>query len=144
MNITKFLETFDDCKLEGDKIVVKDRLHDAILISKTDYSFDILKDITAVDRGDTGIELTYHLYSTVNEEDLLISVFAKDEAESISDIFNSAIADECEIYDMFGINFPNNKHLKRLYMPESWDGFPLRKDYIEKDERLAWNDDNNA
>ena len=144
MNMIKFLETFNNCELDGDKIIIKDCLHDAILISKTDYSFDMLKDITAIDRLGKGIELTYHLYSTVNEEDLLISIFVKDEAESISDIFSSAIADECEIYDMFGIKFPNNKHLKRLYMPESWEGYPLRKDYTEKDERLAWNDDNNA
>ena len=68
----------------------------------------------------------------------------KEEAESVIDIFKSAIADENEIYDMFGIKFSGNERLKRLYMPEGWEGHPLRKDYTEKDSRLAWNDDNNA
>ena len=45
-----------------------------------------------------------------------------------------------EIYDLFGVKFVGNDELKRLYMPESWEGHPLRKDYTEKDERLSWND----
>ena len=53
-------------------------------------------------------------------------------------------ADENEIYDLFGINFKGNENLKRLYMPEDWQGFPLRKDYVQDDTRLCWNDDNNA
>ena len=44
----------------------------------------------------------------------LISIFVKDEAESIVDIFDSACADEKEIYDMFGIKFIGNDELKRL------------------------------
>ncbi len=51
----------------------------------------------------------------------------KDEAESIVDIFDSACADEKEIYDMFGIKFIGNDELKRLYMPEDWEGHPLKK-----------------
>ena len=43
---------------------------------------------------------------------------------------------------MFGIKFINHEDLKRLYMPENWEGFPLRKDYIESDTRLAWNEEN--
>ena len=62
--------------------------------------------------------------------------------ESVADIFPSAIADENEIYDLFGMKFLNHEGLKRLYMPESWQGHPLRKDY--KDMRLRENDDNNA
>ena len=62
------------------------------------------------------------------------------EIESVSNIFDSAIADEKEIYDLFGINFIGNTELKRLYMPESWKGHPLKKDYVEDDERLRWND----
>ena len=71
---------------------------------------------------------------------VVISTFVKEEAESVSSIFDSAVADEKEIYDLFGINFVGNKELKRLYMPEDWEGYPLRKDYVENDERLSWND----
>ncbi len=64
----------------------------------------------------------------------------KDEAESIVDIFDSACADEKEIYDMFGIKFIGNDELKRLYMPEDWEGHPLKKDYQDSDQRLNWNE----
>ena len=65
---------------------------------------------------------------------------AKEEIESISKIFDSAVADGKEIFDLFGIKFIGNNELKRLYLPESWNGHPLKKDYQENDERLSWND----
>ena len=58
---------------------------------------------------------------------------------SITEIFKSAHFDECEIFDMFGIEFLGNKNLKRLFMPKEWVGYPLRKDYVLDDSRLAWN-----
>ena len=103
------------------------------------YNFKMLKNITAVDNGNE-IELIYHLYNLEDDENLLVSISTNNEIESVSEIFDSAIADEKEIYDLFGIKFLGNKELKRLYMPESWDGHPLKKDYEEKDERLNWND----
>ena len=142
MDINKFKDIFDDVELSGDKIIIKSNLREAIIFIVENYSYQMLKDITAVEKKDSNVELTYHLYSVEDEEDLLISIVVKDEAESIIDIFKSAIADENEIYDMFGIKFTGNNSLKRLYMPQSWEGFPLRKDYIESDERLAWDDYN--
>lgn len=144
IDVTDFLSIFGGCELLDNKIIIKDNLHEIIKYASSKYTFDMLKDITAVDRGDRGIELTYHLYSERDEEDLLITIFSKGEADSIIDLFKSAAADENEIYDMFGIKFIGNDRLKRLYMPEDWEGHPLKKDYVEKDSRLAWNDDNNA
>ena len=144
MDINKFKNIFEDVELLGDKIILKNNLREAIIYIVENFSYQMLKDITAVEKMDENIELTYHLYSVEDEEDLLISIVVKDEAESIIDIFKSAIADENEIYDMFGIKFTGNNSLKRLYLPQSWEGFPLRKDYIESDERLAWDDFNNT
>ncbi len=110
------------------------------LIKKT-YGFILLKDITAVDNRSNGVELIYRLYSPEDDENVVISITAIDnKMESVSEIFDSAVADEKEIYDLFGINFVGNPELERLYMPESWVGYPLKKDYEEKDERLNWND----
>jgi NADH-quinone oxidoreductase subunit C len=140
MNWLEFKNIFEDVELVGDKIVVKSNLAKTIDFIKNNYHYDLLKEIVAVDNKDAGIELIYRLYSIENEEDVLVTITVKDTAESISQIYDSAIADEKEIYDLFGINFDGNAELKRLYMPESWDGHPLKKDYVENDERLSWNE----
>jgi len=140
MNTAEFMNIFKDVELVGNKIVLKDEVSKAVEFVKLNYDFNILKEIIAVDLGDDGIELNYHLFSVENEEDLILSTVVTGEAESVSNIFNSAIADENEIYDLFGINFIGHDDLKRLYMPESWKGNPLKKDYVEDDEKLRWND----
>lgn len=141
MDWLQFKNIFDDCQLELDKIVIKSKVVKTLEFIKSNYSFDILKEIIAVDKKDEGIELTYHLYSTANEEDAyVVSVVTNGETESVCSIYDSACADEKEIYDMFGVKFIGNEELKRLYMPENWEGNPLKKDYEEKDERLNWNE----
>jgi len=142
MNIEELKNIFSECELNENKICIKNNLHIIIDFIKNNYSFKMLKSITAIDLGNE-IELLYNLYSIENDENIIISIKVQNEAESIIDIFDSAKADENEIYDLFGINFIGNDNLKRLYMPENWDGFPLRKDYIQNDTRLAWNDDSN-
>ena len=140
MNWAEFKNIFNDCELVGEKIVIKSQLAKAIEFIKDNYHFEILKEIIAVDNQNDGIELIYKLYSIADDEDVLISISVKNEIESISYIFDSAVADEKEIYDLFGIKFNGNSELKRLYMPEAWKGNPLKKDYVEDDERLSWND----
>lgn len=144
MNWQEFERVFGECELDGDKIVIKSQLYDVIYFIVNNYTYNMLKEIIALDRQEAGVELIYHLYSVSDEEDVLISITVKDKAESIVEIFKSAQADENEIYDLFGIQFIGNQNLKRLYMPEDWEGFPLRKDYVESDVRLVWNDDNNV
>lgn len=140
MNIEELKNIFGDCELTPDKIILKSNLKKTLDFVKQNYGFDLLKEIIAVDNKENGIELTYHLYSTEDEEDVLIAINVKDEAESVSEIFDSAIADEKEIYDLFGVKFIGNEELKRLYMPENWEGHPLKKDYEETDNRLNWNE----
>ena len=140
MNWLELKNIFGDCKLEGDKIILKSDIAKALDYVKTNYHFNILKEIIAVDNKDGFIELTYHVYSTDDEEDVFITIKVKDEIESVCHIYDSACADEKEIYDMFGIKFIGNEELKRLYMPEDWKGHPLKKDYNSDDERLNWND----
>lgn len=140
MNWLEFKNIFGDCKLEGDKIILNKDIAKALEFVKNNYHFDLLKEIIAVDKKDGSVELTYHIYSTADEEDVFISINAKDEIESVCGIYDSACADEKEIYDMFGIKFIGNEELKRLYMPESWEGHPLKKDYVSEDKRLEWND----
>lgn len=141
MNISELKGIFDNCELIDDKIVVHSDIDKTLEFIRDSYGFDMLKEITATDKKENGIELIYRLYSVENEEEVLISTVVKNETKSVSKIFDSAIADEKEIYDLFGINFLSNEELERLYMPESWKGHPLKKDYEENDERLSWNNE---
>ena len=145
MNFDELRKFVDGCELEQNKICIKNKLYETIEFLKDNYSFKMLKSITAIDLGGE-IELLYNLYSPEDEEDVIISIKVQNETDSVVDLFESAKADENEIYDMFGIRFAGNENLKRLYMPENWEGFPLRKDYVQDDTRLVWNDDdgNNA
>lgn len=136
----KLIENFNNCEIRDNKIVIKSDLLNFVELIKNHYGFNILKEIIAVDNQEQGIELIYSFYSTRDEESLLLSYTTEAEAYSISSLFDSAVADEKEIFDLFGINFIGNKELKRLYMPDSWKGNPLKKDYVENDERLDWND----
>lgn len=144
MNWKEFLRVFDNCELEGNKIVIKSKLHEALEFVVKNYTYDMLKEIIAFDKKNGLTELIYHLYSVEDEEDLFISIIVNGEAETTTDLFESAKADENEIFDMFGVKFIGNEDLKRLYMPEDWQGFPLRKDYVQDDTRLAWNDSDEA
>ena len=140
MNIIEFKDIFRDCEMTGSKILVKTSIAKVLDFVRKNYRYDMLKEIIATQLENGMFELTYRLFSIEDGEDVLISIIVGDEAESVSKIFDSAVADEKEIYDLFGIKFLGNDDLKRLYMPESWEGHPLRKDYKESDERLSWNE----
>lgn len=142
MNIDELINVVGECEIEENKVCINNNIHDVIEFLKNNYSYKILKSITAIDIGDE-IELLYNLFSVEDEEDVILSIKVSQEAQSVADLFESAKADENEIYDMFGIKFLGNDDLKRLYMPENWQRYPLRKDYIQDDTRLAWNDNSN-
>ena len=139
MNFEELKNIFNNIEIVAEKLVVRQELARTIAFIKENYHFDVLKNITAIDNGEE-TELVYFLYNSEDDENLQISTTVKEEAESVSRIFDSAVADEKEIYDLFGVKFVGNDELKRLYMPESWEGHPLKKDYEEKDVRLNWND----
>jgi len=140
MNIDLLKKEFPYLEICDDKILIDNELSKLLFFLKNNYefSFDILISIIAVDYL-THIELIYSLLSTKFNEKINVSINIIDSIESISTIFPSAYFDECEIYDLFGINFIGNKELKRLLMPKTWIGHPLRKTYELTDERLSWN-----
>uniref|UniRef100_A0ACD6ATS6 Uncharacterized protein n=1 Tax=Avena sativa TaxID=4498 RepID=A0ACD6ATS6_AVESA len=73
------------------------------------------------------------LYVYDNPEEVCIKVFAQKDNPRIPSVFwiwRSADFQERESYDMVGISYDNHPRLKRILMPESWIGWPLRKDYI--------------
>lgn len=124
------------------KVVVNSELVQVFdyLKNTPEFDFDILTSIIAIDLTDK-IELIYQLMSSETSETLSVSYYTDNyTAPTVTDIYKSANFDECEIFDLFGVEFIGNENLKRLFMPENWVGHPLLKSYVQNDERLVWND----
>lgn len=113
------------------------------LKNNAEFAIDRLNTIITVDLiEDDKFELIYDLQSVLTKVPLRVSVLIdrnSPHVPSVVEIFKSAYFDECEVFDLFGVIFDKNPHLKRLLMPKGWVGNPLRKDYRQDDARLEWN-----
>jgi NADH-quinone oxidoreductase subunit C len=101
---------------------------------KHQYEFSYLADIATLDHyTDTRrFEVCYNLVSMTNRQRLRVSVFVEEEAPilaSATDIWAGAAWYEREAFDMMGIRFTDNPDLRRIYMPEDFDWFPMRKEF---------------
>ena len=94
--------------------------------------YDMLTDLTAVDhpKDAARFEIVYFLYSFARNERIRVKTRIADgqDAPSIASIFAGANWLEREVFDMLGVRFAGHPHLKRILLPEEWQGFPLRKD----------------
>ncbi|MEP7361936.1 MAG: NADH-quinone oxidoreductase subunit C [Acidobacteriota bacterium] len=101
-------------------------------VLRADWEFDSLVDVTVVDypARQARFELVYTLYSFARNERLRVksAVAVGEKAPSVCHIFPTSNWLEREIYDMFGVEFAGHPDLRRLLLPEDWEGFPLRKD----------------
>ncbi|MBI1909429.1 MAG: NADH-quinone oxidoreductase subunit C [Deltaproteobacteria bacterium] len=98
------------------------------------YQFDFLMDLCGVDYlgRQPRFEVVYHLYSLANNHRLRIRVALPEEdpvIDSAVNLWKTADWQEREVYDMLGIRFTGHPQLKRILLPETFEGYPLRKDY---------------
>jgi NADH-quinone oxidoreductase subunit C len=96
--------------------------------------FSLLSDITTVDNFplEPRFEVLYHLVSIDRRDRIRLKVrlASKDPSiASVTPVWPTANWHERESFDLFGIQFPGHPDLKRILMPDDWEGFPLRKDY---------------
>lgn len=107
---------------------------------KVSLGFDFLVDLTAVHYPSRvpEFDLVYVLYSFGRNERVLFKTEVDETAASIVDIFAGANWLEREVYDMFGIHFTGHPNLKRILLPEGWEGHPLRKEYPIAQPDQAW------
>jgi NADH-quinone oxidoreductase subunit C len=99
-----------------------------------DLSFKFLVDVTALDYypEEPRFQTVYHLLSLETGARLRLKVRISGDdpqVDSAVPVWPAANAYEREIYDMFGIHFSGHPDLRRILMPEDWEGYPLRKDY---------------
>ena len=96
--------------------------------------YDSLSDVTCVDwtPSEPRFEAVYHLFSTFtkNRVRLKVRLSGSDAAvDSLTPIWPGASFFEREVFDLFGVHFNEHPNLKRILMPDNWEGHPLRKDY---------------
>lgn len=102
------------------------------LKSSSDLAFDYPADLTAADWPDR-LELVYHLYSmSLNHKVTLKADLERENpvAPSVVSVWKGAEWQEREIFDLFGVRFDGNPDLRRILLPEEFEGYPLRKDYV--------------
>ena len=108
---------------------------------KLEADFDYLVDLTAVDypKRPERFEVVYILYSFARNERMRIKTSVADGAKPASAVPVYATANwlEREVFDMFGIQFDGHPNMRRILLPEEWEGFPLRKEYglTQQDDR---------
>lgn len=103
--------------------------------------FDFLSCISAVDNGvDAGsFSVVYHLASLPHRHQLTLKVTVGNDRRldnlpvvpSVSSVWRTADWHEREAFDLMGIYFEGHPDLRRILLPEDWEGYPLRKDYEE-------------
>jgi len=123
--------------------VPADRLVDACTALRDTPSlrFEVLVEVTAADYlpRQPRFEAVYHLLSISNRQRLRVKVRVDGEGTvpTVQTIWPSAGWLEREMYDMFGIVVEGHPDLRRLLMPEDWEGHPARKDYPVQIRKVA-------
>ena len=140
---TKLNEEFGDSILSLEEVVLDSFIliaPDAIadiaryLVEDSELAFDSLMCLSGVDLGvkEENLEIVYHLFSMTHRHTVVLKVHLPKEdphIPSVEDIWKTANWHEREAYDLYGITFEGHSDLRRILMPDDWEGHPLRKDY---------------
>lgn len=106
--------------------------------------FDFLSCLTGVDHGveENKFSVVYHLASIPFKSQLTLKVIKDHDRRgellpsflTVSEVWKTAEWHEREAYDLTGIFFEGNPDLRRILLPDDWEGYPLRKDYVAAEE----------
>ncbi|MFH0735770.1 MAG: NADH-quinone oxidoreductase subunit C [bacterium] len=128
--------TFDEFRDDLSLTVKKEELLDFsnFLFNCNELQFIICRDVTAVDwaKSKERFTVVYNLYSFLLNKYLRLKVILDGlypEVESVCSVWKSADWYERETYDMYGLKFLNHPDLRRMYMPEEFEYYPLRKEF---------------
>jgi NADH-quinone oxidoreductase subunit C len=116
--------------------IERSALREACVLLRDDPAcpFNYLSDVTCVDwyPSDPRFEVVYHLLSISRKERVRLKVRISEDSpvvDSVTSVWPGANYFEREVFDLFGVRFSGHPYLRRLLMPEDWEGHPLRKDY---------------
>lgn len=123
-------------------LIIKNELIDEVCLFLRNHPetwFDFLSSLSGVDYGveQQKFGVVYHLSSIIKNHQLVLKVIQDNDRKldnlpvfkSVSSIWKSAEWHERETFDLLGIYFENHTDLRRILLPDDWEGYPLRKDY---------------
>ena len=118
-------------------VVPRERIAEVCAQLKTapGLEFNMLADLCGVDRGpeeEPRFEVNYHLFSTTKFHRLRLKVLLNDEdthVPTVTGVWRTANWHERETFDMFGVIFDGHPDLRRILLPDDWQGHALRKDF---------------
>src|SRR6266700_5201554 len=135
------LEAWTDRK-QAILVVARELLAEIAIYSRDNEKFDWLSDLTAVDwpKREKRFDIVLNMYSFEKNERLRLKVHATadERVPSVQGIWSTTNWMEREVYDMFGVIFEGHPDLKRILLPDEWQGHPLRKDYDILTQDTAW------
>jgi len=123
-------------KLERNELTLEigaDWIVPACMFLKEQQKFTRLSTVTGVDRypSEPRFELVYHLHSVERNERVRLKCRVsgeEPEIDSVTSVWGAANWYEREVFDLFGVRFRNHPELRRIMLPDDWEGHPLRKD----------------
>ena len=107
----------------------------AALKAGADARFDFLADLCGADRGieeEPRFEVNYHLFSTTKHHRLRLKVLLNEanvHVPTVTSVWRTANWHERETFDLFGVVFDGHPDLRRILLPDDWQGYSLRKDF---------------
>ena len=118
-------------------IVPREHIAEACTFLKTwpEGRFDFLADLCGADRGveeEPRFEVDYHLFSTTKHHRIRLKVLLNEDdphVPTVTGVWRTANWHERETYDLFGVIFDGHPDLRRILLPEDWQGHALRKDF---------------
>lgn len=101
---------------------------------KSDFGFNFLADVLGTDRftDDDRFEVIYHLRNLTEAWFLRLVVLVDENdlaVDTVSSVWKTANWEEREVFDMYGIKFNHHPDLRRMYMPQDFEYYPLRKEF---------------
>src|ERR1051325_1077648 len=140
--VARAVEEFDSTALVGGKLdrgevsleIAPAEIAHVCHFLKTEQQFERLSTVTGVDRypAEPRFEVVYHLHSITGNLRLRLKCHLHGDhpqIDSVTSVWRSANWYERETFDLFGIRFLGHPNLRRIMLPEDWEGHPLRKDY---------------
>jgi NADH-quinone oxidoreductase subunit C len=118
-------------------IILREHIVDACAFFKASpgLEFNLLADLCGADRGpeeEPRFEVNYHLFSTTKYHRLRLKVLLNEDdphVPTVTGVWRTANWHERETYDLFGVIFDGHPDLRRILLPDDWEGYALRKDF---------------